>query len=155
MVPSKTADSTPRWLQPIWERKKLETVRRVRAAADHLAATGTPVTLVAVRDAVKELFQASISTNTIQRNDQAYEIYLEHAKGPRRPSGGYGLLVSSVRESKGRDRAALRARIARLRRESKDALIFRLFQLEAREREQSMREEVLRLSLRAPKKGAT
>jgi hypothetical protein len=58
----------------------------------------------------------------------------------------------------GAKRVALRSKINRLRREPKDALIFRIMQLEQHLKEQSkrednLREEVLRLSLQSRPKG--
>jgi len=158
MVKRKTENRPHQWLQPLWDRKRHETVKRVRAAVDHLLSKETPVTLIAIRDAVKTLFRVPISTNTIQRNDQAYEIYLEHAK-KRRTQGRDRELTFLLRNTKEQERIALRAKINRLRRESKDALITRLFQLETREhehsiRERNLREEILRLTLKGSSKKA-
>lgn len=159
MAKRKNEDRAPRWLQPMWDRKKRETAKRVGTAVEHLTTKATPVTLESVRDAVKSLFGVSISTNTIQRNDEAYEIYLKHAKVRRTQQKGNGPLMELLRATTGSTRVALRAKINRLRRESKDAVIFRFFQLEERlegqaKREDNLREEVLRLTLKSRRKGA-
>jgi uncharacterized protein YbbK (DUF523 family) len=72
---------------------------------------------------------------------------------------GWGRLSAVVQNATGPERIAMRARIARLRRHTKNDLIARLFESEARERdhvirENNLREEVLRLSLPSCGKGA-
>lgn len=159
MAKSKGSNNKLPWLQSLWDGKKRETAKRVRAAVTHLAASGKPITLVAIREAVRDLFQVSMATNTIQRNEEAYAIYQEHAKPARNKARGLGRLAGVVQNATGPERIAVRARIARLRRHTKSDLIARLFESEARERdhairETNLREEVLRLSLPWRGKGA-
>jgi hypothetical protein len=107
---------------------------------------------------VKSLFKVSISTNTILRNDEAYAIYLQHRTSRRPARSRSPLLMGLLGKAAGAKRVALRSKINRLRREPKDALIFRIMQLEQHLKEQSkrednLREEVLRLSLQSRPKG--
>jgi hypothetical protein len=101
---------------------------------------------------VKALFKVSISTNTIQRNENAYDIYQKHRTARRVSRGGSALLAELQRATPVPQRVAFRAKINRLRRECKDALIFRIIGLEQKlqeqaRRENNLREEILRLSL--------
>jgi hypothetical protein len=142
----------PRWLEPLWDRKRRETAKRVEGAVRHLVVKGNPVTLQAIRDMVKALFKVSISTNTIQRNEMAYEIYQKHSTARRTATGGSASLAQLQRNTPVPQRVAFRAKINRLRRESKDALIFRIIGLEEKvqgqaRRENNLREEILRLGL--------
>jgi hypothetical protein len=148
----KNAERNPRWLESLWDRKRRDTAKRVEGAVRHLAAKGNPVTLQAIRDTVKALFKVSISTNTIQRNEMAYEIYQKHSTTRRTAKGGSVSLARLQRSTPVSQRAAFRAKINRLRRESKDALIFRIIGLEEQvqgqaRRENNLREEILRLNL--------
>ena len=68
----------PAWLEPLWERKKDETVDRVRAAVAKLTESRKPVTVASICATVRSLYGASISSNTIKRNHLAYEIYKHH-----------------------------------------------------------------------------
>jgi hypothetical protein len=145
-------ERNPRWLEPLWDRKRRETAKRVEGAVRHLVAKGNPVTLQAIRDTVKALFKVSISTNTIQRNEMAYEIYQKHSTARRTARGGSASLAQMQRSTPVPQRVAFRAKINRLRRESKDALIFRIIGLEEKVQgqarcENNLREEILRLSL--------
>lgn len=145
-------ERNPRWLEPLWDRKRRETAKRVEGAVRHLVAKGNPVTLQAIRDTVKALFKVSISTNTIQRNEMAYEIYQKHSTARRTARGGSASLAQMRRSTPVPQRVAFRAKINRLRRESKDALIFRIIGLEEKVQgqarcENNLREEILRLSL--------
>jgi hypothetical protein len=140
------------WLEPLWDRKRRDTAKRVEGAVRHLVAKGKPVTLQTIRDAVKALFKTSISTNTIQRNETAYEIYQKHSTARRNAKAGNASLDRMRRDTPLQHRAAFRAKINRLRRESKDDLIFRIIGLEEKvqgqaRRENNLREEILRLSL--------
>src|SRR5438093_13389403 len=74
----KREDRQLRWLEPLWDRKRRDTAKRVERAVRHLVAAGKPVTLEAIRQTVKSLFKVSISTNTILRNEEAYAIYVKH-----------------------------------------------------------------------------
>jgi hypothetical protein len=149
-----------RWLQPIWDRKRRETARRVEGAVQRLVSTGKAVTLEAIRQVVKSEFKVSISTNTILRNEEAYAIYLQHSGARRRAKPRSPLLMGLLGNTVAAKRVALRSKLNRLRRESKDALIFRVMQLEESlnkqtQREDNLREEVLRLSLQSRTKGKT
>jgi len=146
-------ERNPRWLEPLWDRKRRETAKRVAGAVRHLVAKGNPVTLQAIRDTVKALFKVSISTNTIQRNEMAHEIYQKHSTARRTARGGGSASLAQLQRSTPvPQRVAFRAKINRLRRESKDALIFRIIGLEEKvqgqaRRENNLREEILRLNL--------
>lgn len=148
----------PRWLQPLWERKKADTAKRVQRAVKEMVRLKKPVTLEGVRNMVKSLFGISISTNTIQRNEQAYAAYQEHRTARRTAKVRDHNLAAMVRSASGRGAANLRARINRLRRESKDSLIARLLQTEDErkrqaEREDALREEIFRLHPTVRKRG--
>ena len=152
MAKQKNAERNPRWLEPLWDRKRCDTAKRVEGAVRHLVAKGTPVTLQAIRETVKALFKVSISTNTIQRNEIAYELYQKHSTARRTARAGSVSLARLQRGTPVPQRVALRAKINRLRRESKDALIFRIIELEGNiqgqaRRENNLREEILRLGL--------
>ena len=158
MAKRENTERNPRWLEPIWDRKRRATAKRVESAVRHLIAKGCPVTLQAIRDAVKTLFKVSISTNTIQRNEMAYEIYRKHSTSRRTAGGGSVSLAQLRRSIPVSQNVAFRAKINRLRRESKDALIFRILELEAKGQgqalcENNLREEILRLSLAKDKPG--
>jgi hypothetical protein len=158
-VTAKREEKKLRWLEPLWDRKRRDTAKRVERAVHHLVATGKPVTLETIRRTVQSLFKISISTNTILRNEEAYVMYVKHRAVPRRPKSKNPLLTALVHDTASNP-VALRSKISRLRRESKDALIHRLLQLEKSvakqaHREDNLREEVLRLSLESRTKGKT
>lgn len=147
------------WLKPMWDRKKQETANRVARAVNHLVKTKQAVTLGAIRETVQLLFNVSISTNTIQRNDEAYAVYLQHRTHTPRVRAKNAALQGVLAGARGERSAALRARIDRLRRESKDALIARIVELEKSaeqhaRREDNLREEILRLTLGSRQKGS-
>ena len=159
MAPRKSGGRVLPWLKPMWDRKKRETANRVTRAVNHLVKTKRPVTLGAIREAVQSLFNVSISTNTIQRNDEAYTVYLQHQTYTPRVRAKNADLQTMLAGARGERSAALRARIGRLRRESKDALIARIVELEKRaeqhaQREDNLREEILRLTLGSRQKGS-
>lgn len=143
---------SPDWLRPIWERKRAETVRRVTAAVRVLKRQNKVITLAGIREAIYELDGVSISTNTIQRNELAYEVYLKHASAGavKRISKCRALVVLQQAAPDGQ-RPALRAKIARLRRQPKDSL---RTVAEQRQRENALREEILRVTLQAPQTGS-
>jgi len=151
--------TSPAWLQPLWDKKRAETVRRVAAALRFLKRAGKPVTLTAIREAVLKLDGVSISTNTIQRNEEAYQLYQQHVS--RRPATSKTrsrVLTALQKATPDANRAALRAKIARLRRQSKDMLIAKVLELETAvanhsKRENALREEVLRLTFKAAQPG--
>lgn len=148
----------PRWLEPLWEKKKADTARRVERAVREMVRLKKPVTLEGIRATVKSLFGVSISTNTIQRNEEAHAAYDKHRTARRTTKVRDHDLGGLLRSVSGRDAANLRARINRLRRESKDSLIARLLQLEEErkrqaEREDALREEIFRLHPAIRKRG--
>src|SRR5262245_55558209 len=69
---------SPDWLRPMWEKKRADTVLRVTAAVRTLKRQKKAVTLARIREAILDLDGISISTNTIQRNELAYEVYLDN-----------------------------------------------------------------------------
>lgn len=144
------------WLQPMWDRKRRDTVARVDAAARHLVVNGKPVTLEAIRDTVKTLFNVSMSTNTIHRNEAAHEAYLKYSTTRRNTKAKSASLARLLRSTPVPHRVALRAKINRFRRETKDALILRVIEFEQSiqeqaRRENNLREEILRLTLKSGK----
>jgi len=148
----------PRWLQPLWKKKKADTARRVERAIKEMVKRKEPVTLEGIRQNVKSLFGVSISTNTIQRNEQAYAAYENHRTARRKAKVRDHDLASIVRSVSGASAVNLRAKINRLRRDSKDSLIARLLQLEEErkrqaERENALREEIFRLHPAVRKRG--
>lgn len=148
----------PKWLQPLWEKKKADTVRRVERAIKEMVRIKQPVTLEGIRNTVKSLFGVSISTNTIQRNEKAYATYRKHQTARRKAKVQDHDLAGILRSVSGASAANLRARVNRLRRDSKDSLIARLLQLEEErkrqaEREDALREEIFRLHPAVCKRG--
>jgi hypothetical protein len=143
---------SPVWLQPRWERRKQETVGRVTAAIDQLKQQARKVTFSNICAAVKELYGTSISSNTLKRNDAAYQIYLAHRREPRKRVGTARGLQDLVASAAASERDRLVSKIARLRRKSKDTLITELITLGRRvvqqtEVENKLREEIIRLDL--------
>ncbi len=142
----------PVWLQPRWERRKQETVSRVTAAVEILRQQAREVTFSNICAAVKELYGISISSNTLKRNEAAYQIYLAHRRPPRKGIGRQRELQDLLASTTGLERDQLASKISRLRRKSKDTLIAKLITLERRLRQQTevenrLREEVIRLDL--------
>lgn len=112
------------------------------------------MTIEAIRNTVKALSGVSISANTIHRNDGAYEAYQKHRTERRRKPSKEASLSQLLRDAPANQRAGLRTKINRLRRESKDALIVKLIRMERAAhdhdaREHNLREEILRLTLDA------
>ena len=147
------------WLKPMWDRKRQETASRVTRAVKDLVKTKQTVTLGAIREAVRSLFNVSMSTNTIQRNEEAYAVYLQHRTYTPRVRAKSTALKAVLAGVHGDRSAALRARINRLRRESKDTLIARVMELEKSverhaQHEDNLREEILRLTLGSGQKGS-
>lgn len=142
----------PVWLQPRWERRKQETVSRVTAAVEKLRQESRVVTFANICAAVKELYGSSISSNTLKRNDSAYQVYLAHRRPPRKGMGARRDLQDLLASATGLERDQLTSKISRLRRKSKDTLIAKLITLERRvcqqtETENKLREEIIRLNL--------
>jgi len=143
----------PNWLRPYWENKKQETARHVTAAVAKLASEGRPVTFSSIREAVRILYEVPLSTNTIRRNELAYEIYRQHCTSPKIRPGRSPSLTSLYQESDPEHRPSLHAKAARLRRESKDSLIARLIRMEGQfsqraQVENRLRGEVMQITLR-------
>jgi hypothetical protein len=144
---------SPEWLRPMWEKKRAETVRRVTAAVRALKRHKKTVTLAGIREAIREIDGISISTNTIQRNELAYEVYLNNASTAVKKTSKCRALTVLQRAAVDGQRPALRAKIARLRRQPKDNLIAKLLELERtveeqKKRENFLREEILRITLK-------
>jgi hypothetical protein len=145
---------SPEWLRARWDQQRRDTADRVARAVARLRAQDRPVTFAAIRDTVKDLDGVSMSTNTIQRNDLAYAIYEQYAS--RRASSGrrHPSLSAVLDHAAASERPALRTKVTRLRRASKDELIASLIEL-AREvknqqrREQALRDELLRVTIGA------
>jgi hypothetical protein len=141
---------SPEWLRPRWEQKKHETAARIAAAVDALGREKQAVTYASIREKVHALCGVWISTNTIKRNDLAYPIYREHrpplkARPRREPL--LRRVLESVPEG---ERRSLQSKMARLRRERKDALIAKLILLDQtvakqKRAENALREEIIRL----------
>lgn len=151
--------SSPEWLRARWDQQRHETVSRVTRAVDHLRSQDRPVTFSAIRDAVKHVDGVSISTNTIQRNDLAYAVYQQHASARPSTRRRHRSLSALLDGTPALERPALRTKITRLRRASKDELIAALIEL-AREvknqtrREHALRDELLRMTVKASTDGA-
>ena len=141
----------PGWLQPRWERQKLDTAARVEAAVRALQKDHVEVTHASICKHVSIRFGLSISPNTIKRNELAYRIYLANRRPPRRKQLRESLLMRLIHGASDREKRSLWSKTARLRRESKDSLIARLIFLERTVTQQKtaenlLREEILRLA---------
>jgi hypothetical protein len=152
------ANSNPKWLEPLWERKKSETAKRVEQAVKEMVKQREPVTLHGIRHTVKALFGISISANTIQRNEGAHAAYQKYRTAREVIRSGNPAIGMMLRSLPIANAVNLRAKINRLRRESKDSLIARLLQLETErkrqaDREDALREEILRLHTSTASKG--
>ena len=144
----------PVWLSSHWERKKTDTADRVRTAIERLTAEHQPVTVTAIQNKVREMFGVPFSANTIKRNEAAYALYLSCRQPPRNHATQDRLLHDLYARTTEEDRPQLHAKVARLRRESKDHLIARLISLEERTKHQAqvenrLREEIILSSLQA------
>jgi hypothetical protein len=140
----------PIWLSEHWERRKTETVDRVRTAIKCLTAEQQPVIVNAIREKVKAIFGVPFSANTIKRNEAAHALYMSCRQPYRSPAARDTLLRDLYASAS--DTPDLYARVARLRRQSKDHLIARLILLERAaelhgELENRLREEIIRNSL--------
>lgn len=121
---------TPVWLAPAWESKKRETLTCVEAAIGSLRDSNRSVTLSSIRGEVRRLSGRSLSTNTIIRNERAYQLYLANRCAPRTPQIKSRLILELYARTEPAKRAAIQARVARLRRQAKDDLIVRLMDIE-------------------------
>lgn len=117
---------------------------RVGRAIARLRAQNHTVTFAAIRDTVKALDGVSISANTIQRNDLAYAMYQQYASSRSPARLRHRSLAVLMEQTPAAERAALRTKIARLRRASKDELIASLIKLAREVKNQHRREHVLR-----------
>jgi hypothetical protein len=153
MMPPMSKRPTPEWLRPRWQQKTKETAARVQEAVDQLRRQGRKITLDAIRDTIRSTCGVSISTNTIKRNDLAYQVYVAHRPRPRvscLPDPG---LRQIIQNAPAEERHGLRSKISRLRHECKDVLVARVVSLEIaaskqRDVENRLREEILHLSER-------
>ncbi len=121
---------TPVWLASLWEEKKQKTASCVEAAIGKLREANQPVTLSSIRNEVLLLFGRSLSTNTIKRNEGAYQLYLNNRRAPRTPRFKGYLILELYARAEPAKKAAIQARVARLRRHPKDDLIVRLMRIE-------------------------
>jgi hypothetical protein len=142
--------ANPVWLTPVWEARKKETVVRIQAAINRLRETNQRVTFSAIRETVRDLFHRSISTNTIKRNEAAHQLYLENRRRPRMGLAKSQRVLEFYETTEPEAKSAARARVARLRRQTKDDLIVRLLRAEealkaAGDVENRLREEIIRL----------
>jgi hypothetical protein len=122
----------------------------VRTAIECLTAEQQPVTVNAIREKVKAIFGVPFSANTIKRNEAAHGLYMS-CRQPYRVPAARDMLLRDLYASAS-DRPHLHAKVARLRRQSKDHLIARLIVLERAaelhgEVENRLREEIIRNSL--------
>lgn len=147
-----TADSnhpTPVWLSDRWERKKAESAQRVLTAIELLKAERRTVTIRAIREKVTTVLGVPFSSNTIRRNEAAYALYVSSREPPRQHGGRDAGLRDLYARTPEAERPRVHAKVARLRRESKDRLIARLIALERSvamqaEVENRLREEIVR-----------
>ena len=86
MIKNKIKRVSPVWLASTWESRKKETVKCVEAAIEKLREADRYVTLTSIRDEVRLLFGRSLSTNTINRNECAYQLYFANRCAPRSAS---------------------------------------------------------------------
>jgi len=121
---------TPVWLASAWESKKRETFNCVEAAIGSLRDASRSVTLSSIRGEVRLLFGRSLSTNTIIRNERAYQLYLANRHAPRTSQIKSRLILELYARTEPAKRAAIQARVARLRRQPKDDLIVYLIGVE-------------------------
>jgi hypothetical protein len=123
---SRSGHRAPDWLKSRWADQRNATLTRIAGAVAHLQKTGGKVTYSSICRSVEALYGVSISTNTIKRNHEAYEIYSAHQSSHRFSPPKEQALEKLAHNAPGEYRNRLRARIARLRRMRKDALIARL-----------------------------
>lgn len=126
----------PVWLAPAWEQRKKKTASCVEAAIGKLRVANQPVTLSSIKSEVRLLFGRSLSTNTIKRNEAAYQLYLTNRRAPSTPQVKSHLALELYTRADPSGKAATQARVARLRRHPKDDLIVRLMRTEESLREQ-------------------
>lgn len=120
----------PVWLAAAWETRKKKTASCVETAIGKLRDANRPVTLSSIRNEVLLLFGRSLSMNTLKRNEDAYELYLANRRAPRTPQVKPQLILELYARAEPAKKAAIQARVARLRRHPKDDLIVRLMRIE-------------------------
>jgi hypothetical protein len=123
----------------------------VQSAVDQLRERGSGVTFESIRETIRSMHGVSISSNTIKRNELAYQIYSAHRQRPKMASLPQPALRALVANTSDKDRRGLQSKISRLRREPKDSLVAKVIWLERavtkqRDIENRLREEVIRLS---------
>ncbi len=143
---------SPIWLEPYWQVKRDATATRINAAIGSLQEKRIKVSLSAICEEVKTTTGSSVSPNSIKRNPDAYRAYLEARPQMHTRSAASTGLRSLAANLDSTHRAAMHARIARLRRECKDSLIARLIAIEQRGAEQELverrlRDQIITLSL--------
>lgn len=121
---------TPVWLATAWEERRKETASCVEAAIGKLREANRPVTFSSIRKEVFHLFGRSLSLNTIKRNEDAYQLYLANRRAPRMHQVKSVLILELYAHAEPSRKAAIQARVARLRRHPKDDLIVRLMRIE-------------------------
>jgi len=121
---------TPVWLATAWEEKRKETANNVEAAIANLRKANRPVTLSSIKNEVRLLFGRSLSMNTIKRNEGAYQLYLANRRAPRTTQIKSHLILELYAHAEPARKAAIQARVARLRRHPKDDLVARLMRIE-------------------------
>ena len=130
MIKNKIKRVSPVWLASTWESRKKETVKCVEAAIERLRETDRYVTLTSIRDEVRLLFGRSLSTNTIKRNECAYQLYLGGRRAPKARQAKSHLILELYAQVEPKKKAAIQATVARLRRQAKDDLIARIMRIE-------------------------
>ena len=142
----------PEWLNKRWEEKRQQTADRVSAAIGHLQKQGLTVSIAAICHAVQELFGFSMAPSTIKRNELAFANYVAARKHVSYV-GVRGTTLELLASAPADGRPKLRAKIRRLRRETKDELIGRVLKLEEtvgqqRQLECKLRDEIVHAALR-------
>ncbi len=127
---------TPVWLASVWEDRKKKTANCVETAICKLREANQAVTMSSIKVEVRLLFGRSLSTNTIKRNEVAYQLYLANRRAPRIPQVKSHLLLELYAHAEPAKKSAIQARVARLRRHSKDDLIVRFIRVEESLRDQ-------------------
>jgi hypothetical protein len=142
--------TNPTWLAPLWNRRKAKTAARVAKAIKQLVRSGVAPSLRAISRKAEELDGLPLSPNTIYKNPDAYELYLQHARAHRTERRRCQSLKEVEHLLPPEQRKHLTTRIRYLRRMRKDDLIAQLLQqdvlLTTRDQEAvTLRDEVLRL----------
>ena len=147
--------AAPVWLTAIWEQRRAETAARIARAVTKLRSDACAVTYSSICGTIRAIDGISISPNTIKRNGGAYEIYVTHRSPQRQRCLPEPLLTQTITAASPEDKRPLWSRVARLRRETKDALIGRILRLESivkqqKAAESALRDEIVRLSTKGP-----